>query len=514
VSLSYSTAESPEALGRRLQAVLDGLASRKSIKQAIMAAQTMDRSFRWAGATGHYPDGTRLRPDAPFFIASIDTLLNAVVAMTLSEAGRLDIDATISAHLPPAPTRGLHRLNGVDYSERITIRHLLGHTSGLADWLEDRPKGGRSLVDRILSDGDVALSIEDVATIVREQLRPHFPPPDLSAPRQRARYSDTNYILLCAVIEAVTGQPLTAVMLHSGVCVPRQYARFCGIVYGAKTRKFFAKLVRLQYASMFDCRNNRARIYHVNQRALYAAIGEADSRLRKPVTLNHAIQRLMVLDAIVEDPDLVWLGSSDEKAMHLLALTRIAQADLPHVGVGEGDSRTVRYFPDRLPIGVHLAGRGVVVYVVTDPWLDEFRVFLERHAALLRALPAWTLRIVLPPQFPDIAQHSKQVVWNQLLTPLRTETLDELRWYFEQVRAHPTPSLGNDLDERFYNARDAFSAHRFKALYRVWKQDGEVALAEAGSHTISEAVKAGAGRVETLELGHRYGHLSPLVTIA
>jgi hypothetical protein len=77
---------------------------------------------------------------------------------------------------------------------------------------------------------------------------------------------------------------LTTVMLHAGVCVPRQYARFCGIVYGAKTRKFFAKLVRLQCASMYDCRHNRARICHLNQRALYAAIGEADSRLRKPVT--------------------------------------------------------------------------------------------------------------------------------------------------------------------------------------------------------------------------------------
>ena len=76
-------------------------------------------------------------------------------------------------------------------------------------------------------------------------------------------------------------------MLHAGVCVPRQYARFCGIVHGQKTRKFFAKLVRLQYASMYDCRHNRARIYHVNQRALYAAIGAADSTLRRPLTLNH-----------------------------------------------------------------------------------------------------------------------------------------------------------------------------------------------------------------------------------
>jgi hypothetical protein len=52
---------------------------------------------------------------------------------------------------------------------------------------------------------------------------------------------------------------LTTVMLHAGVCVPRQYARFCGIVHGAKTQKFFAKLVRLGYASMYDCRHNRAR---------------------------------------------------------------------------------------------------------------------------------------------------------------------------------------------------------------------------------------------------------------
>jgi hypothetical protein len=38
---------------------------------------------------------------------------------------------------------------------------------------------------------------------------------------------------------------LVAVMLHSGVCLQRQYATFAGIVLGEKTRRFFAKLVRL-----------------------------------------------------------------------------------------------------------------------------------------------------------------------------------------------------------------------------------------------------------------------------
>jgi hypothetical protein len=251
---------------------------------------------------------------------------------------------------------------------------------------------------------------------------------------------------------------LTTVMLHTGVCVPRQYARFCGIVYGAKTRKFFAKLVHLQYASMYDCRHNRARIYHVSQRALYAAIGEADSRLRKPVTLNHAIQRLMVLDAIVEDPELVWLGTADEKTAHLLALTRIEPADLPHTTAGDDDARTVRHFPDRLPIGIHPAGRGVLVYVVLDPTLNDFRLFLERHSAVLRALPAWTVRVVVPPQFSDLVQRVKQAFFTQLAMPaLSPEDIAAVRQRFESVRTQHYQSDFGPTDHHVEN-RDLLAA--------------------------------------------------------
>ena len=211
---------------------------------------------------------------------------------------------------------------------------------------------------------------------------------------------------------------LVTVMLHSGVCVPRQYARFARIAYGQKTQKFFAKLVRLGYASPHDCRHNRARLYHVHARTLYRAIDDPESRLRRPLTLGHAVLRLMALDAIVEDPDLVWPATAEEKAAHLTTLTRIDPTTLPHVTVGEGDARTIRYFPDRLPIGIDPNGFGVLVYVITDPVLDEFRVFLERHASVVRALPAWTLRIVAPPHFPGVGRLAKQVVWNQLLTPL------------------------------------------------------------------------------------------------
>jgi hypothetical protein len=70
----------------------------------------------------------------------------------------------------------------------------------------------------------------------------------------------------------------------------------------------------------------------------------------------------------------------------------------------------------------------------------------------------------VPPQFPDVAQRSKQVVWNQLLTPLRTEMIDELRWYFEQARAHPTPSRSYDLDERFSSPARLRNSSAFRSI--------------------------------------------------
>ena len=43
---------------------------------------------------------------------------------------------------------------------------------------------------------------------VRDYLSPHFPPQELSAGRPKARYSDTNFMIVIAIIEAVTGHPL------------------------------------------------------------------------------------------------------------------------------------------------------------------------------------------------------------------------------------------------------------------------------------------------------------------
>jgi hypothetical protein len=307
---------------------------------------------------------------------------------------------------------------------------------------------------------------------------------------------------------------LVLVARHSGVCVMRQYAAFAGIVFGQKTRKFFAKLESLGWVSTYDCAHNRARIYHLRHRDLYAAIGEPESRLRRPPAVPRALERLMVLDTILEHPEIVWLATPEEKVAHLTTLTRVPLEDLPRVVIGQGDARQVRHFPDRLPIGVHPEGRVVLVYLLVDPWRDEFRSFLQRHAAMLAGLSAWTVKVGLPAHLAGLAELMQKEARAQIAMPLRDVIREELRWYFERLRDGRAGQQTDTDVERFRRAQRAFQGTRYPLVYRAWLHDGERALAVASSRTISDALDANVGRIEPLILPHSYGHLSPLVGVA
>jgi CubicO group peptidase (beta-lactamase class C family) len=201
--------QNQDTASSRLKGHVERLLEKRHVKHAILAVESVDGIFRWIGAAGAAdPGGTSMCPDTPFHIASIDKLYTASAVMRLKEDKRVCLDEPVIAYLPLTLVDGMHRLGGVDYTDKITVRHLLGHTSGLADCLEDRPRGGQSLMERVFEDADMSFSIEDLMEIVRHDLTPHFPPQSPHERRQRARYSDTNFQLLIAIIERVTGQPL------------------------------------------------------------------------------------------------------------------------------------------------------------------------------------------------------------------------------------------------------------------------------------------------------------------
>ncbi|MBM9537543.1 serine hydrolase domain-containing protein [Desulfobulbus alkaliphilus] len=200
--------ENPDLARNLLEDLLRGLAKSRKGNQAIVAVDAPNQSFRWIGSVGETEAGDPVVENTPFFIASIDKLYNATIAMMLAESGKLDLDQSIRGYLPNTITHGLHQYGGRDRTAEITPRHLLTHTSGLADWFEDYPKGGSSLAEIVFAQGDRMLSIDELAGHVRERLKAHFPPQDLPGKRPKIRYSDTNFILMAEIIEAVTGLPL------------------------------------------------------------------------------------------------------------------------------------------------------------------------------------------------------------------------------------------------------------------------------------------------------------------
>lgn len=177
----------------RLARLLEGYAARADTNAVQFALASPRRRWDWQWAAAGAP--------AQYFIASTTKLYVTALIMQLRHEGRVDIDAPAATLLDPAIMAGIHVLHGVDASARITVRQLLSHTSGLADYFEQRRRDGSNQFADALAH-DFAWTFEDVLDIVKQQLTPRFPP---AAPG-KAFYSDTNYQLLGAVIEAVTGQ--------------------------------------------------------------------------------------------------------------------------------------------------------------------------------------------------------------------------------------------------------------------------------------------------------------------
>ncbi len=211
--MTIAAASPRDDLEWRLNKLVDRLGSRRRIPHVVISVESGDGSFQWSQAMGDAaPAGPPMTPDTPFFIASIDKLWVAAIVFMLHEDGQLDIGDPLTAHLDPALIRRIHVRDGIDHTGSITIRHLLGHTSGLPDSLEERPADGKSLIEQLLTAGDRGWTLDEAISWARDRLTPHFAPQDPDARKPKLRYSDTNYQLLARIIEEITGDTIAAVL--------------------------------------------------------------------------------------------------------------------------------------------------------------------------------------------------------------------------------------------------------------------------------------------------------------
>jgi CubicO group peptidase (beta-lactamase class C family) len=136
-------------------------------------------------------------PCRPFFLASATKLFVTSILAQLRIEGRIDWDAPLAGYLPGLDLAGVVVVRGVDRSGSMTVREVMAHTSGLADYFEGPRPDGPSTFARVL-ERDTGWDVHDVVRWTREMP---------SATPGRGRYSDSGYQLLGAAIETIDGRP-------------------------------------------------------------------------------------------------------------------------------------------------------------------------------------------------------------------------------------------------------------------------------------------------------------------
>ncbi|MFD9903381.1 serine hydrolase domain-containing protein [Streptomyces sp. NPDC059063] len=164
-----------------------------------VSVQVRDGRRRLHAAAGEAELGTGrpVRHAAPFRAASLTKSFVATVVLQLVAEKQLSLDDTVDRWLP-----GVVDGNGNDGS-RITVRHLLQHTSGIYNYdLTEDTGAGADDFERTRFDH------HDPSELVTGAMRhkPDFPPADPGDPAPRWNYSNPGYVVAGMIVEKVTGK--------------------------------------------------------------------------------------------------------------------------------------------------------------------------------------------------------------------------------------------------------------------------------------------------------------------
>jgi D-alanyl-D-alanine carboxypeptidase len=146
---------------------------------AVLVARDGQVLMRKAYGSANVELGVPLRPEHVFRLGSITKQFTAVAVLMLVDEGKVSLDDEITRWFPGYPTHG----------HRITVEHLLTHTSGILNYTG---------VPAYLAGMRRDLTPDELIATFRDQ------PMDF-APGERWSYNNSGYALLGAIIEKVSG---------------------------------------------------------------------------------------------------------------------------------------------------------------------------------------------------------------------------------------------------------------------------------------------------------------------
>jgi CubicO group peptidase (beta-lactamase class C family) len=128
--------------------------------------------------------GVAISPQSVFDIGSVSKEITAMAILLLVEDGKLMLDDDVRKYLPEMP----------DYGSKITLRHMLHHTSGLRNYDDLFDLEG-------IPEADLTTDRDAMDLTVRQK-GVNF------KPGEEFLYSDTNFFLMSAIVKRITGQTL------------------------------------------------------------------------------------------------------------------------------------------------------------------------------------------------------------------------------------------------------------------------------------------------------------------
>lgn len=160
-----------------------------SLLPGMAVAVYSEKEGWWAGARGY----ANLEKKIPMenchlqYLQSVSKMYMAVEILQLKEEGKIDIDAVVTKYLPGKYSRYIKNAG------KITVRMLLNHTSGIPEYNENA-----GFVSQVIEHPLTNFSAVDCLKSIETE-QPQF------APGSQYVYTNTNYLLLSLIGDAITG---------------------------------------------------------------------------------------------------------------------------------------------------------------------------------------------------------------------------------------------------------------------------------------------------------------------
>jgi CubicO group peptidase (beta-lactamase class C family) len=180
--LSFALAQTTASLDS-IPARMHDMIVANEVPGAVTVVATRDSVLRMDAQGWADPEHKSfMRVDSIFWIASMSKPITAIAVLMLMEDGKLSLDDPIAKYVPELA--GLRTADGK--TPRITIRHLLTHTSGMGEATDEESKTARTLSDLVPAFASKPLAFEAGS---------------------KWQYSQSGILTLGRIVEIVSGVP-------------------------------------------------------------------------------------------------------------------------------------------------------------------------------------------------------------------------------------------------------------------------------------------------------------------